>query len=127
MGVDATSRTTQIVLDLPGFVVLAAGEYGGELELLVETTTTVVHCHQCSRRAQVHDRREHLLRDVPVAGRAAVLVWWKRIWREPDRQGAGRGLRLIEALSRHWGVEDHQGGKRVFVQLAPPPTGSASG
>jgi transposase len=36
---------TQIVLDLPGFVVLAAGEYGGELELLVETTTTGVHCH----------------------------------------------------------------------------------
>jgi transposase len=85
VGVDATSRTTQIVLDLPGFVVLAAGEYGGELELLVETTTTVVHCHQCSRRAQVHDRREHLLRDVPVAGRAAVLVWWKRIWRCPNR------------------------------------------
>jgi transposase len=84
VGVDATSRTTQIVLDLPGFTVLAAGEYGGELELLVETTTIAVHCHQCSRRAQVHGRREHLLRDVPVAGRAAVLVWWKRIWRCPD-------------------------------------------
>jgi hypothetical protein len=23
----------------------------------------------------------HRLRDVPVAGRATVLVWWKRIWR----------------------------------------------
>lgn len=43
MGVDATSRTIQIVLDLPGFSVLAAGEYGGELELLVETATTVVY------------------------------------------------------------------------------------
>lgn len=84
MGVDATSQTVQAVLDLPGFVVLAAGEYGGELELLVETATTVVHCHQCGGRAQAHDRREHLLRDVPVSGRAAVLVWWKRIWRCPD-------------------------------------------
>lgn len=51
MGVDATSRTPQVVLDLPGFVVLAAGEYGGELKLLVETTTTVVFCHRCGGRA----------------------------------------------------------------------------
>jgi len=84
VGVDATSRATRIVLDLPGFVVVAAGEYGGELELLVETTAVVVHCHRCGGRAQGHDRREHLLWDVPVAGRAAVLVWWKRIWRRPD-------------------------------------------
>ena len=90
MGVDATSPTTQIVLDLPGFIVLAAGEYGGELELLVETTTTVVRCRRCGGRAQAHDRREHLLRDVPVAGRAAVLVWWKRIWRCPDPGCAAR-------------------------------------
>lgn len=67
VGVDATSRSVQTVLDLPGFVVLAAGEYGGELELLVETTATVVHCHRCGDRAQLHDRREHLLRDVPAA------------------------------------------------------------
>ena len=45
---------------------------------------TVVHCGRCGGRAQVHDRREHLLRDVPVAGRATVLVWWKRIWRCPQ-------------------------------------------
>jgi hypothetical protein len=30
---DATSCAAEIVLDLPGFVVLAAGEYGGELEV----------------------------------------------------------------------------------------------
>jgi hypothetical protein len=41
------------------------------------------HCGQCVGSAQVHDRREHLLRDVPVSGRATVLVWWKRIWRCP--------------------------------------------
>lgn len=78
---DATSGTVEVVLDLPGFVVLAAAECGGELEVLVETTATVVDCPECGRRASAHGRREHLLRDVPVAGRAAVLVWAKRIWR----------------------------------------------
>lgn len=84
MGADATSRCAETIVDLPGFVVLAAGEYGGELELLVETSAVDAHCGQCGGRAQVHDRREHLLRDVPVAGRATVLVWWKRIWRCPE-------------------------------------------
>jgi transposase len=84
VGADATSCCAETIVDLPGFVVLAAGEYGGELELLVETVPTVVHCGQCGEPAQVHDRREHLLRDVPVAGRATVLVWWKRIWRCPQ-------------------------------------------
>ena len=84
MGADATSCCTETIVDLPGFVVLAAGEYGGELELLVETTATEVDCSQCGTGAVVHDRREHLLRDVPVAGRATVLVWWKRIWRCPN-------------------------------------------
>jgi transposase len=84
VGADATSCCAETIVDLPGFVVLAAGEYGGELELLVETDTTVVHCGMCGGRAQVHDRREHLLRDVPVAGRPTVLVWWKRIWRCPE-------------------------------------------
>ncbi|PZM88926.1 MAG: hypothetical protein DIU79_16145 [Actinobacteria bacterium] len=78
---DATSRTIEAVLDLPGFRVLTAGEYGGELEVLVETTATVVHCGRCGRRAAAHARREHLLRDVPVSGRSAVLVWVKRVWR----------------------------------------------
>jgi hypothetical protein len=41
---------------------------------------------------------------------------------EPDEQGGPRGGALIEALSRRWGVQDHQGGKRVFVELEPPPT-----
>jgi hypothetical protein len=78
---EATSGTTEIVLDLPGFAVLAAAEYGGELEVLVEITATAVDCPRCGRRAHAHGRREHLLRDVPTAGSAAVLVWAKRIWR----------------------------------------------
>jgi hypothetical protein len=61
---DATSGTAEIVLDLPGFAVLAAAEYGGELEVLVETTATVADCPECGRRASGHGRREHLLFDV---------------------------------------------------------------
>jgi transposase len=68
-------------LDLPGFVVLGAGEYGGELEVLIESTASAVNCRLCGVRAKPHGRREHLLRDVPVSGRAALLVWRKRIWR----------------------------------------------
>jgi len=39
--------------------------------------------------------------------------------READE--GGRGLLIIEALSTRWGVHDHQGGKRVWVQLRPHP------
>jgi hypothetical protein len=74
VGADAINCCAETIVDLPGFVVLAAAEYGGELELLVETTTKLVYCEQCGIRAQVHDRKEHLLRDVPVSGRATVLV-----------------------------------------------------
>jgi anti-sigma regulatory factor (Ser/Thr protein kinase) len=33
--------------------------------------------------------------------------------------GGGRGIALIEALSQSWGVQDFDGGKKVFVVLAP--------
>jgi len=78
---DLTSGVPEIVLDLPGLRILAAAEYGGELEVLVETVATSVVCPQCGRRASSHARREHLLRDIAVSGRATLLVWWKRIWR----------------------------------------------
>jgi transposase len=84
VGAEIISGCAETIVDLPGFVVLAAGEYGGELELLVETEPVVVYCGRCGGPAQAHDRREHLLRDVPVGGRATVLVWWKRVWRCPE-------------------------------------------
>jgi transposase len=97
---------------LPGFVVLAAAEYGGELELLVETTKTILHCELCGGRAQVHDRKEHLLRDVPVSSRATVLVWWRRIWRRPnldcsaktwtERNPLAAPRRVLTERARQW-------------------------
>ncbi|MFC7533754.1 ATP-binding protein [Actinoplanes sp. GCM10030250] len=40
--------------------------------------------------------------------------------RDPDGMG-GRGIALIEAMSLGWSVHDHQGGKRVRVDLLPCP------
>jgi anti-sigma regulatory factor (Ser/Thr protein kinase) len=42
--------------------------------------------------------------------------------RQVDDSG-GRGLRMIEALTARWGVDDHEGGKRVWVELRPYPSG----
>jgi transposase len=69
------------MLGLPGFGVLGAAEYGGELELLVETTDTLTGCPTCGVVATAHGRRDHLVRDIPSAGRPVLLVWRKRIWR----------------------------------------------
>lgn len=52
-----TNSCVDTTVDLASFVVLAAGEYGGELELLAETTATEVHCGQWSGRAEVNSRR----------------------------------------------------------------------
>jgi anti-sigma regulatory factor (Ser/Thr protein kinase) len=32
----------------------------------------------------------------------------------------GRGLWMVEAIADRWGAEDHEGGKRVWFELAPP-------
>ena len=43
----------------------------------------------------------------------------------PRRRAAGEtggyGLAIIEQFSAAWGVENHHGGKRVWVRLAPYP------
>jgi len=73
--------TATVALGLPGFVVLAAAEYGGELELLVETTESVTGCPRCGVVATLHDRKPRWVRDLPAGGRPVVLVWLKRVWR----------------------------------------------
>ncbi len=49
--------TGSVALGLPEFVVLAAGEYAGEVELLVETTESVTGCPRCGVVATLHDRK----------------------------------------------------------------------
>src|SRR5664279_5376496 len=76
--------TATLALGLPGFVVLAAAEYGGELELLIETTESVTGCPGCGVVATLHDRKPRWVRDLPAGGRPVTLVWFKRVWRCPE-------------------------------------------
>jgi anti-sigma regulatory factor (Ser/Thr protein kinase) len=34
----------------------------------------------------------------------------------------GRGLQLVQAIADGWGIEDHHGGKRVWLTLQHPPS-----
>ncbi len=111
---DATALPVTM-LGLPGFRVLAAGEYGGELEVVVESTQTLTGCPTCGVVATPHGRRDHLVRDIPSAGRPVLLVWRKRLWRcEEPRCGkrtwsethpqVGRRAALTER-ARRWACE----------------------
>jgi transposase len=79
--------TATLALGLPGFVVLTAAEYGGELELLIETTESVTGCPECGVVAVVHDRRPRWVRDLPAGGRPVTLVWFTRVWRCAEPAG----------------------------------------
>lgn len=73
-----------MLLGLDGFAVLAAAEVGGGVELLVETTGTLVGCPDCGVVAVARDRRAVTVRDLPVGGRPVVLVWRERVWACPE-------------------------------------------
>ena len=77
---DATASVDAALFGLDGFVVLATCEIDGELELLVETTADLVGCPGCGAVARAKDRRPSWVRELPLAGRAVVVCWWKRIW-----------------------------------------------
>jgi transposase len=47
----------------------------------VETTNDMVGCPGCGAVATAHGRRAVRVRDLPVAGRPATLIWIKRLWR----------------------------------------------
>jgi transposase len=70
-----------VMFGLAGFRVLAAGQVGGELELLVETTANRAWCPRCGRSASPHARREHLLRDLAHGDMPVFVLWCKRVWR----------------------------------------------
>jgi len=68
------------VFGLDGFEVLAAADAGGELELMIETTATLVGCPTCGAVATPKDRRPTWVGDLPIAGRPMVLCWVKWVW-----------------------------------------------
>jgi transposase len=75
------SASTSRLLDLDGFQVVSAELVGGEWQLEVQTTATVVGCVGCGERAELHGRRTVRVRDLPAGGRPVVLWWRKRLWR----------------------------------------------
>jgi transposase len=75
------SASATRLLGLDGFEVLAVQVAGGEWQLEVQTTATVVGCQGCGVRAELHGRRTVRVRDLPIGGRPVVLAWRKRIWR----------------------------------------------
>jgi transposase len=76
-----SSASASRLLGLDGFEVLAAEVVGGEWQVTVQTTVTVVGCQGCGMRAELHGRRTVRVRDLPLGGRPAVLWWRKRLWR----------------------------------------------
>jgi len=76
-------------------------------------TNAVVHGGGCIELAvEAHGRQV----TVSVADGSSVVPRPRRA----DHTG-GRGLRMIESLSTRWGIQDHEGGKRVWVELTPCP------
>jgi transposase len=76
-----SSASASRLLGLDGLQVVAAEVVGGEWQLVVQTTATVVGCIGCGVRAEFHGRRTVRVRDLPIGGRPVVLAWGKRIWR----------------------------------------------
>jgi transposase len=68
------------LLGLDGFEVVSAELVGGEWQVTVQTTATVVGCVGCGVRAELHGRRTVRVRDLPAGGRPVVLGWHKRLW-----------------------------------------------
>jgi transposase len=75
------SASASRLLGLDSFEVFAAQVVGGEWQLTVQSTATVVGCQGCGMRAELHGRRTVRVRDLPLGGRPAVLWWRKRLWR----------------------------------------------
>jgi transposase len=76
-----SSASASRLLGLDGFEVVSAELMGGEWQLTIQTTATVVGCVGCGVRAELHGRRTVRVRDLPAGGRPVVLCWRKRIWR----------------------------------------------
>jgi transposase len=77
---DVTGSVVRALFGLGGFRVLSAADAAGEVELLVETTASVVPCPECGVLARAKDRRPVWVRDLPIGGRPVVLCWHKRVW-----------------------------------------------
>jgi anti-sigma regulatory factor (Ser/Thr protein kinase) len=78
-------------------------------------TNAVIHGGGCLEvRVQAHERTVR----VSAADGSSIVPR-----RKQGQRSGGLGLVLIERLSTKWWVENHQGGKRVWIELLPYPAG----
>ena len=88
MTVIQRSQGATALVGLPELVVGAQVLVDGEWWLNVETPLDVAACQACGTRAVGHGRTRSQVRDLPIAGVAAVLVFARRRWRCPDHDCA---------------------------------------
>ena len=67
-------RTAAVMFGISGVGVLAAGELGGELHLLVETTRQVEGCRSCGVVAVAHGRDAG--NTCCATHRSVTAPWW---------------------------------------------------
>ena len=122
-----SSASASRLLGLDGFQVVSAELQGGEWQLVVQTTATVIGCAGCGVRATPHGRRTVRVRDLPIGGRAVVLCWWKRVWSCPhplcevktwtERHEAIAPRACLTERARQWAFE--QVGERDAAVSTP--------
>ena len=78
------SDDASALVGMPGFVVRAQVLRDGEWWLAVETATERAWCPSCGVRAVGHGRARSVVRDLPIAGVATVLVFARRRWLCPE-------------------------------------------
>jgi hypothetical protein len=93
---------------LRGFAVIGVEPVAGEVWLHVETVPKAVGCPDGGVVASAHGGRASRLRDLPVADRAAVVMWHKRVWRchEPLCERAMWTERRDEAARLRFSLTD---------------------
>lgn len=80
-----------VLVGLDEFVVNSGWLLDGQWTLWIERQPTEpVGCPGCGTRAWRHDRRRHVVRDLPISGVPVRLVWRKQLWRCPDPHCAMR-------------------------------------
>jgi hypothetical protein len=80
---DDTTSVTAALFGLAGFEILIAADVGGELELLVQTTAALVGVQRVVRGRAGEGPPPDVGAGSPLAGRAVVVCWVKRIWSYP--------------------------------------------
>ncbi|WP_208029802.1 ISL3 family transposase [Rhabdothermincola sediminis] len=78
------SQGATALVGMAGFVVGVQELVEGEWWLYVETSADFVGCSACGTRAVGHGRVRSVVRDLPISGRATVLVFARRRWRCPE-------------------------------------------